>query len=145
MNKNNDYKLGETEQKLQNFILSEYKSMRDFCIQIDRPYSTIANMLKRGLLNSSVDLVLYVVDRLGLDIDELLSGHIVLKQDTSLFPEITNRELNIIRAYREKPEMQKAVDTLLGIENTNGDIVEDIVQTVDNGERIFKKNTTNTK
>lgn len=145
MSKTNDYKLGETEQKLQDYILTEYKSMREFCMQIDRPYSTIVNMLKRGLLNSSVDLVLYVVDRLGLDLDELFSGHIILKQDTSLFPEITKHELNIIRAYREKPEMQKAVDTLLGIENTNGDIIEDMAQTVENGEHIFKKNTTNTK
>lgn len=142
--KNNDYKLGETEQKLQDFILTKYKSLREFCIMIDRPYSTIANMLKRGLLNSSVDLVLFVTDRLNLDIDELLSGRITLKTDTSLFPEITPHELNIIRAYRSKPEMQKAVDTLLGIEH-NGDIIKDIENTVNTGETVLNSVHTDKK
>lgn len=134
--KSSDNKLGSTEQKLQDYILSQYKSLRDFCISIDRPYSTITNMLKRGLLNSSVDLVLYVTDRLNLDIDELFNGRIALKTDTSLNPEITPHELNVIRAYRAKPEMQKAVDTLLGIEH-NGDIIKDIENTVNTGETLL--------
>lgn len=144
MNKNNNYQLGETEQKLQDYILSQYKSVREFCMQIDRPYSTISNMLKRGLLNSSVDLVLYVVDRLGLDVDELFSGRIIQKSETSLNPEITKHEINIIKAYRAKPEMQAAVDKLLGVES--GDtIIEDMKNTVEQGEKNFKKNTIGTK
>lgn len=144
MNKNNNYQLGETEQKLQDYILSQYKSVREFCMQIDRPYSTISNMLKRGLLNSSVDLVLYVVDRLGLDVDELFSGRIIQKSETSLNPEITKHEINIIKAYRAKPEMQAAVDKLLGVES--GDtIIEDMKNTVKQGEKNFKKNTIGTK
>lgn len=144
MNKNNNYQLGETEQKLQDYILSQYKSVREFCMQIDRPYSTISNMLKRGLLNSSVDLVLYVVDRLGLDVDELFNGHIIQKSETSLNPEITKHEINIIKAYRAKPEMQAAVDKLLGVEN--GDtIIEDMKNTVEQGEKNFKKNSISTK
>lgn len=144
MNKNNNYQLGETEQKLQDYILSQYKSVREFCMQIDRPYSTISNMLKRGLLNSSVDLVLYVVDCLGLDVDELFSGRIIQKSETSLNPEITKHEINIIKAYRAKPEMQAAVDKLLGVES--GDtIIEDMNNTVEQGEKNFKKNTIGTK
>lgn len=108
MNKHNDYELGITEQKLQEYILTKYKSVRDFAMSINIPYSTITNMLKRGLLNSSCDLVLYVTDRLNLDIDELFSGRITLKIDTSLNPEITRHELSLVRAYRSKPDMQKS-------------------------------------
>lgn len=139
-----NYELGEVEQRLKDYILSQYKSMREFCIQIDRSYSTIDNMLKRGLLNSSVSLVLYVCDRLGLDIDELFNGNIAEKSET-LYPELSNHEITLVRAYRSKPEMQKAVDTLLGIENINGNIAEDISKTVENGENIFKKNSIGTK
>jgi hypothetical protein len=142
--KNNDYELGTTEQKLQEYILTQYKSIREFCMKIDRPYSTVINMLKRGLLNSSVDLVLYVTDRLNLDIDELLSGRITLKIDTTLNPEITRHEIHLIRAYRAKPEMQKAVDTLLGIER-NGNIADDIEKTVDKCENVLNSAYTNKK
>lgn len=141
---NNDYKLGATEQKLQEYILTQYKSIREFCMKIDRPYSTITNMLKRGLLNSSVDLVLYVTDRLNLDIDELLSGRITLKIDTTLNPEITRHEIHLIYAYRAKPEMQKAVDTLLGIEH-NGNIADDIEKTVDKCENVLNSAYTDKK
>lgn len=145
MNKHNDYELGITEQKLQEYILTKYKSVRDFAMSINIPYSTITNMLKRGLLNSSCDLVLYVTDRLNLDIDELFSGRITLKIDTSLNPEITRHELSLVRAYRSKPDMQKAVDTLLGIDSADADISADIKQTIDVGENAFKKNTIGTK
>ncbi|MBQ8965885.1 hypothetical protein [Ruminococcus sp.] len=144
MGAKSNYELGEVEQRLKDYILSQYKSMRKFCMQIDRSYSTIDNMLKRGLLNSSVSLVLYVCDRLGLDIDELFNGKVIEKAET-LYPEISNHEIELIRAYRAKPDMQKAVDTLLGIENTNGNIAEDIAKTVENGESIFKKNSIGTK
>lgn len=52
-----NYTLGDVEQKLKDYILQNYKSLREFCMQIDRSYSTIDNMLKRGLVNSSVSLV----------------------------------------------------------------------------------------
>ena len=97
MNKTNEFPLGATEQKLQDFILQHYKSLREFCMKIDRPYSTISNMLKRGILNCSVGLFVYVVDRLGLDIEELLLGNIVLKTDKALNPDINKKELNFLK------------------------------------------------
>lgn len=144
MSKNTDFQLGATEQKLQDYILSQYKSLREFCMQIDRPYSTISNMLKRGILNCSVGLFVYVVDRLGLDIDELLSGNIVLKIEKTLYPEITQKELNVVRAYRNKTDMQAAVDRLLDIESGQG-IAEDIKNTVEQGENTFKGEAINAK
>ena len=144
MSKNTEFHLGATEQKLQDFILSQYKSLREFCMQIDRPYSTISNMLKRGILNCSVGLFVHVVDRLGLDIEELLLGNIVLKTDKALNPDINKKELNIIRAYRQKTNMQAAVDRLLDIESGQG-IAEDIKNTVEQGENTFKGEAINAK
>lgn len=144
MSKTNEFPLGATEQKLQDFILQHYESLREFCMKIDRPYSTISNMLKRGILNCGVGLFVYVVDRLGLDIEELLLGNIVLKTDKALNPDINKKELNIIRAYRNKPDMQAAVDRLLDVESGQG-IAEDIKNTVEQGENTFKGEGINVK
>lgn len=110
-----NYTLGDVEQKLKDYILQNYKSLREFCMQIDRSYSTIDNMLKRGLVNSSVSLVLYVCDRLNLSIDNLLSGNIV-ERGADIYPEITDNERLIIMEYRKHPEMHAAIDKLLDIQ-----------------------------
>ena len=44
--------------------------------------------------------------------------------------EFTNHEKRVIRAYRNKPEMQPAVDKLLGVENTDA-LTEDMKNTAD--------------
>lgn len=139
MANNIEQELGATEKKLLEYIKSEYKSLRDFCIKIDRPYSTISNMLKRGLLNSSVSLVLYVVDRLSLDIDELFNGNVVMKTAKTLNPEISAHEIEMIKSYRNNPEMQPAVNKLLGL-SQNNDIASDMQKTVLQGETSFNKN-----
>ena len=42
--------------------------------------------------------------------------------------EFTNHEKNVIKAYRNKPEMQPAVDKLLGVENVDP-LLEDMKNT----------------
>ena len=43
---------------------------------------------------------------------------------------LTPHERAVIEAYREKPEMQKAVDTLLGVEPDAPTVAEDMIETV---------------
>ncbi len=43
---------------------------------------------------------------------------------------LTSHEKRVIRAYRNKPEMQPAVDKLLGVENTDA-LAEDMKKTAD--------------
>ena len=44
--------------------------------------------------------------------------------------EFTNHEKQVIKAYRNKPEMQPAVDKLLGVENTDA-LTEDMKNTAE--------------
>lgn len=67
------------EELLKNCILEQYKSVREFCLANDFPYSTIDNIFRRGLMKSSVSIVIRVCDRLGIEVDELVNGKIVKK------------------------------------------------------------------
>lgn len=121
------------EELLKEYILSKYKSVRQFCLQNDFPYSTVDSIFKRGLDGCSVSLAINICDKLGISIDDLLDGKITPK---NIKAEFNDKEKRVILAYRAKPEMQKAVDTLLGIEH-NGDIIKDIENTVNTGETLL--------
>lgn len=56
---------------------------------------------------------------------------------------LTEHEQKVITAYRNHPEMQQAVDTLLHVSDEGSDddfIAEDIAKTVKAGERLGKLN-----
>lgn len=66
-----------TEEKLKQFILMHYSSIREFTQEIDMPYSTMATILKRGLDNASVTNVIKICQALGISVDDLAEGRIV--------------------------------------------------------------------
>lgn len=57
---------------------------------------------------------------------------------------LTDHEKAVITAYRAKPEMQMAVDTLLGVSSAPT-IESDIGRTVSMGESVLGKSRTDTK
>ena len=65
------------EEKLKDYILKKYNSMREFTIAIDLPYSTMATILKRGIANSNVNNIIKICQALGISADELAAGNIV--------------------------------------------------------------------
>ena len=65
------------EEKLKQYILTRYKSIREFTQEIDLPYSTISTILKRGIDNSSVTNIIRICQALGISTDELAEGRIV--------------------------------------------------------------------
>ena len=65
------------EKKLQDFILSSYRSIREFTQSIGMPYSTFATILNRGVDNSSVTNIIKICKALGISADELANGEIV--------------------------------------------------------------------
>lgn len=67
------------EDLLKSYILSEYRSVREFCLANDFAYSTVSSIFRRGILGSSVSLMIKICDKLGIDIDELVNGKIVKK------------------------------------------------------------------
>ena len=65
------------EEKLKQFILMHYSSIREFTQEIGMPYSTMATILKRGIDNASVTNVIKICQALGISVDDLAEGRIV--------------------------------------------------------------------
>ena len=65
------------EDQLKNLILSRYRSIREFVISIDMPYTTMDSIFRRGIGNSSVSNVIKICKALGISADELAEGKIV--------------------------------------------------------------------
>jgi hypothetical protein len=72
--------MGLSEDKLKDYILSKYKSMREFTGAIDMPYSTVDSIFKRGIRKASVDNVIKICDFLNISTDALINGSIEPKQ-----------------------------------------------------------------
>lgn len=70
-----------TEEKLKDLILSRYKSVREFVLEIDMPYTTIASIFNRGIDNSSVSNIIKICKALGISADALAEGKIVSTND----------------------------------------------------------------
>lgn len=59
---------------------------------------------------------------------------------------LSEHEKAVVIAYRNKPNMQSAVDTLLDIHtNTESKLASDIVNTIEKGESLSMKASANTK
>ena len=65
------------EDQLKNLILTRYRSIREFTIAVDMPYTTIDSIFRRGIGNSSVANVIKICKALGISTDELADGKIV--------------------------------------------------------------------
>ena len=55
------------EQKLRNFILDRYKSLRQFALEADIPYSQLMTLLSREMGGASFDVVVRIWKKLELD------------------------------------------------------------------------------
>jgi len=55
------------EQKLRNMILDHYKSLRQFALEADIPYSTLMTLLSRDIGGASFDVVVKICKKLDLD------------------------------------------------------------------------------
>lgn len=71
--------MGVSEDKLKEYILSKYKSIREFTVDIDMPYSTIDSIFKRGIRKASVDNLIKICDFLNISADALINGVIEIK------------------------------------------------------------------
>lgn len=105
------------EEKLKEFILSQYKSIREFSMNIVMPYSTVDSIFKRGIANASVTNVNKICKSLNISADMLADGKIVYIDNKNR--ELTQEEKEIIEAYRRQPHLHEAVQKVLGIYNND--------------------------
>lgn len=65
------------EEKLKEYILTQYKSLREFATFADIPYTTVFGILKRGVHNASIGNIIRICQTLNIDADELAKDKIV--------------------------------------------------------------------
>lgn len=102
------------EEELKNLILSKYKSLREFSIELNMPYSTLDTILKRGIQKASINNIIKICNCLDISTDELANEKIVAKNDSIKRPNYTNHEKELIKKYRrlDKRGKQAVDDTL---------------------------------
>ena len=72
-----------SEDLLKEFILSKYKSIREFTNIIGMPYTTVDSLLKRGIKKASVDNVMKICSFLNISADALVDGRIEILNENS--------------------------------------------------------------
>lgn len=66
-----------TEEALKDLICERYGTMAAFCEKIGMKTSTLASIIKRGLLNANITNVISICQELGIRTDEIGRGRIV--------------------------------------------------------------------
>lgn len=88
------------EKQLQNYILSKYRSIREFTQVIDMPYSTFATILNRGVDNSSVTNIIKICKGLGISADDLANGDIT-PISSSAGPSLEEETADLLISFTE--------------------------------------------
>ena len=101
----------KTQKDLCDFLGIDKHVFTDWKAERNKSYTKYIYQIA-SFLNVSVDFLLGKTD----------------KQSNSVT--LTAHEMQIILAYRSHPEMQKAVDTLLGIDSSDNTVQSDIQKTV---------------
>lgn len=101
------------ESYLRKLILENGFTVKEFAQSINMPYSTLLTMLNDEKIgNAAVDNVIRICQGLNITIQDLQS---VLNTDAAPAKHLvlSGHEEELIRSYRSKEDLQKAVDILL--------------------------------
>ena len=106
--------MNEVENELKNMIIERYGSLKRFCVIIQKPWTTLDSILKRGVANSNIRNILKITKELGINAENLADGKIVKISPSSIQinkphtiaahfdgEEFTEDELEDICAYAE--------------------------------------------
>lgn len=106
------------EQELKALIVERYGSAKNFALEINMPNSTLDNIFRRGVLNSSVTNIIKICNALEISADELADGKIVSRSASAVWASsLTPGETDAIKKYRALDERGKmAVDSTLARE-----------------------------
>lgn len=129
-----------TEDKLKEYILDRYKSIREFTQVVDMSYSTVDSILKRGIGNSSVSNIIKICKVLEISVDELAEGRItpISKTVRNYIAHGVNIEISdILRDTKSRLESYQKF-TLDG-QPVNRETISTIVKAIEVGEEIAKK------
>lgn len=126
--------MGTTEDKLKAYILDRYKSIREFTISIDMPYTTFDSVLKRGIDNSSITNIIKICKALNISADELAKGNIVSTISKPNYKNDVVEMLNLV-----KSDVIKLDNLTLRGEPINEKVKDIIVNNIDNTINTLEK------
>lgn len=108
------------EIELKELILSRYKSVRDFAISIEMPYSTLDSIFKRGVSNASITNIIKICETLFISADDLARGKIVHRSALSSSDTISNEEAGILCSFRgfNREGQEKILDYVRDLESS---------------------------
>lgn len=124
------------EQELKALIVERYGSAKNFALEINMPNSTLDNIFRRGVLNSSVTNIIKICNALEISADELADGKIVSRSASAVWASsLTPGETDAIKKYRALDERGKmAVDSTLAreyeISSRNAAVASDAAATI---------------
>lgn len=102
------------EQYLKFLIKNKGLTIKEFAKQIDMPYSTLLSILNGSIGGAAVDNVAKICFGLDISISELQKYSSNSNVDESII-NLSRHEKAVVISYRKQPEMQVAVDRLLGV------------------------------
>lgn len=124
------------ENKLKNLILERYKSIREFSLSIDMPYSTIDSIFKRGIGNSSVTNVIKICKALRLSVDALANGELLPISESTKSSEIV--DVNDL-VHDVKSKLSHSDNLVFEGRAIEIEIVEPIIDALDIGFEMSRK------
>ena len=107
------------EDYLKQLIKNNGFTIKEFALSIDMPYSTLLTMLNDGKLgNAAVDSVIRICKGLNITIEELQAVQNNVNEPSEHLI-LSSHEKHLIAHYRNKTDLQKAVDLILFTETHN--------------------------
>lgn len=119
------------EEQLKQLILSKHKSIREFCMDIDIPYSTVDSILKRGIENAGVGKIIKICRHFDISADALANGKIKFNNKTDLsVSDFSEFEKECIKKYRTldqrgKNNVQNTLNHEYNLQKVHYDIKEE--------------------
>lgn len=86
----------EREEVLKNYICMKYKSVRQFAIDKNLKYSTIAGLLSHSLGKANLDTVFEICKALNISADALIENGIIVEKPSE---DHYSRQLKRLEAY----------------------------------------------
>lgn len=102
--------------KLKQILEDRGLKATDIAAKTGLSAQTIYSLISRDSNKASIDNLIKICGALGITVEELNQYDLKTKSNALLKISVSEHENKVITAYRDKPEMQGAVDKLLEIE-----------------------------
>lgn len=98
---------------LSEILHEQHRNPNELADRIGESPSTIYSIIKRDNMKVDISVLAKICSELGVDMERFYNEYADSTIKDSFH--LTDHERKLVVAYRQHPEMQNAVDTLLGV------------------------------